>query len=172
MSGALVLNASFEALCAVSVHRAVGLMAIGKAEVVCDTGRQYHAERVTFLEPSVIRLVSYVRVPQIRRVAVTKRAIFSRDLFHCQYCGGPAENIDHIVPRSRGGTHTWDNVVAACRSCNSRKRDRLLSETSFQLRRPPRVPIGRSWAIALGPVRTEWLPYLELWTVQPEQLAI
>jgi len=168
MAGALVLNASFEALCAVSVKRAVCLMTGGKAEVVSDTGRKVHSERLALPEPSVIRLVTYVRVPHDRRVAVTKRAVFSRDRFRCQYCGGPAENVDHIVPRSRGGSHTWTNVVAACRSCNSRKRDRLLCETSFRLHTIPRVPRGASWAIALGPVRPDWAPYLELWTQDGE----
>lgn len=162
MSGVLVLNASYEALCVVPTRRAVSLMVVGKAELLESTGALWHSARLAFEEPSVIRLRAYVKVPAIRRIAPTRRAIFARDQYRCQYCGAPAENIDHIVPRSRGGQHTWDNVVASCRSCNARKRDSLLSETSFRLRSVPRTPRGRTSAIRLfGMVREEWAPYLE-----------
>jgi hypothetical protein len=84
-----------------------------------------------------------------------------RDGGTCQYCGTRADSIDHVVPRSRGGTHTWDNVVAACRTCNVRKRDRLLHETSMRLRRHPSAPRGPSWSImATGSVPGDWQPYL------------
>jgi hypothetical protein len=58
------------------------------------------------------------------------------------YCGSAAETIDHVVPRSKGGTHTWDNVVAACAPCNHRKSDRMLAELGWRLPRPPRAPSG------------------------------
>jgi 5-methylcytosine-specific restriction endonuclease McrA len=159
----LVLNASYEALCVVSTRRAVGLIVMDKAETVIATDGVLKSERMELPVPSVIRLKYYVKVPQLRRVALTKRAIFARDNYVCQYCGAPAENVDHVVPRSRGGAHAWDNVVAACRSCNSRKRDKLLSETNFVLRTQPRVPRGRAWSILLvGSVKEEWAPYLGL----------
>jgi 5-methylcytosine-specific restriction endonuclease McrA len=86
----------------------------------------------------------------------------ARDSHLCQYCGIKADSIDHVVPRSRGGTHTWDNVVAACRPCNIRKRDRLLHETTMHLRARPRAPLGASWSIiASGSVPGEWRPYLD-----------
>ena len=66
--------------------------------------------------------------------------MFARDGHRCQYCGAAAENIDHVVPRSRGGTHTWENVVAACRPCNTRKEDRLLHESGLELRGKPSAP--------------------------------
>ncbi|MCL5972797.1 MAG: HNH endonuclease [Ferrimicrobium sp.] len=162
MAGVLVLNASYEALCVVSTHRAIGLVVVGKADVVLETSNVLRSARMTIPEPSVIKLRYFVRVPHLRRVAPTKRAIFARDHHRCQYCGAPAENVDHVIPRSRGGQHRWDNVVASCRSCNSRKRDRMLSETNFVLRRPPETPRGRTSAIILlGLVRDEWLPYLD-----------
>ena len=162
VAGVLVLNASYEALCVFSTHRAIGLVVVGKADVVLETSTLLHSARMVIAEPSVIRLRYFVRVPHLRRVAPTKRAIFARDHYQCQYCGAPAENVDHVIPRSRGGPHRWDNVVASCRSCNSRKRDRLLSETSFVLHRPPQVPRGRTSAIILlGLVRDEWMPYLD-----------
>ena len=67
-----------------------------------------------------------MRVPYRNRVPLSRRAVFARDGHRCQYCNRAAENIDHVVPRSRGGPHTWDNVVASCRACNARKEDRLL----------------------------------------------
>jgi 5-methylcytosine-specific restriction endonuclease McrA len=164
VSRALVLNASFEPLCVVATRRALVLVLDDKAELVSDTGRSFHSARAEFREPSVVRLVTYVRVPYRTRVALNRRAIFLRDNHRCQYCGAAAENIDHVVPRSRGGVHAWDNVVAACRPCNARKEDRLLSEvTTMRLRRPPSAPTGRVWMLlAMGGMRPEWRPYLHL----------
>lgn len=162
MTGALVLNATFEPLCVVSPRRAVVLVLGDKAEVVHDSGHRMHSARLTVPVPSVVRLVSYVRVPVRRRAPLNRRAIFARDGGRCQYCAGPAESIDHVVPRSRGGQHVWENVVAACRACNTRKRDRLLSETPMALRRHPAVPRELTWiTVAAGSVPTAWEPYLQ-----------
>ncbi len=161
MTRALVLNASFEPLCVVSTRRALMLVIEGKAEQVTSTERAFRSERQSFPEPSIVRLCYYVRVPYQARVALNRRAVFVRDGHRCQYCNAPAENIDHVIPRSRGGTHTWDNVVAACRPCNARKMDRLLHETNMHLRRPPRAPRERIWILAsVGSVRQEWEQYL------------
>lgn len=161
MSRALVLNASYEPLCVVATKRALMLVIDEKAELLEGTGRSLHSERHSFEEPSVVRLVYYVKVPYQARVALNRRAVFARDGHRCQYCGNAAENIDHVVPRSRGGQHTWDNVVAACRPCNTRKEDRLLSETTLTLRRAPSVPRERLWVlVAVGSVRPDWEPYL------------
>lgn len=160
MTRSLVLNASYEALCVVSSRRALMLVMAEKAELLHGTGNAFHAARISFPEPSVVRLVYYVHVPYQTRVALNRRAVFARDGHRCQYCGAAAENIDHVIPRSRGGTHTWDNVVAACRPCNARKEDRLLSETSLTLRRRPYQPRERVWLLANGGVHPDWEPYL------------
>ena len=161
MSRALVLNASYEPLCVVATKRALMLVLDEKAELVESTGGLVRSERHAFDEPSVVRLVYYVKVPYQARVALNRRAVFARDGHRCQYCGAAAENIDHVVPRSKGGQHTWDNVVAACRPCNTRKEDRYLHETPFTLRRPPAVPRERLWVlVAVGSVRPDWEPYL------------
>jgi 5-methylcytosine-specific restriction endonuclease McrA len=163
VSRALVLNASYEPLCVVSTRRALVLVLDEKAELVTSTGGALRSPTVAFDEPSVVRLLSYVKVPYRARVALNRRAVFVRDGHRCQYCGAGAENIDHVVPRSKGGTHTWDNVVAACRPCNARKEDRLLSETHMRLRRPPSAPTGRIWMLlAMGTLRPDWEPYLQL----------
>jgi 5-methylcytosine-specific restriction endonuclease McrA len=161
MSRALVLNASFEPLCVVSTRRALLLVLDEKAELLHDTGQQFHAQLVAFPEPSVVRLAHYIRVPYQARIALNRRAVFARDGHRCQYCGSAAENIDHVIPRSRGGPHAWDNVVAACRPCNTRKRDRLLEESGMKLRRKPSPPRERTWIlVAGGGVRPDWEPYL------------
>ena len=162
MSRALVLNTTYEPLCVVSARRAVVLLLTQKADLVADSGRRMHSERLSVEVPSVIKLRSFVRVPYRRRAALNRRAVFARDGSRCQYCAAPAESIDHVVPRSKGGEHVWENVVAACRPCNTRKRDRLLSETTMVLRRRPAVPRELSWiTVAVGRVPDDWAPYLQ-----------
>ena len=162
MAKALVLNATYEPLCVVSVRRAVVLVLKEKAEVVHATDAELHSERRAFAVPSVIRLTYFVKVPFRARAALSRRAVFVRDGHRCQYCGANAENIDHIVPRSRGGEHVWENVVAACRPCNTRKEDRLIHEVGFVLRRKPMAPRELTWVIvAVGTVHPHWEPYLQ-----------
>jgi len=162
MAKALVLNATYEPLCVVSARRAVVLVLKEKAEVLHVGKEMFRAERLSVPLPSVIRLKYFVRVPFRARAALNRRAVFARDGHRCQYCGATAENIDHVVPRSRGGQHTWENVVAACRPCNTRKEDRLLHEAGFTLRRRPRAPKELTWVIvAVGSVDPHWKPYLQ-----------
>ena len=105
MGRALLLNASFEPLCVVPMRRAVVLVLKEKAEIVERNGAELHSERAIVPVPAVIRLHHFVRVPHRNRVPLSRRAIFARDGHRCQYCDRAAENIDHVVPRSRGGTH-------------------------------------------------------------------
>jgi 5-methylcytosine-specific restriction endonuclease McrA len=161
MGRALVLNASYEPLCVVPSRRAAVLVLADKAEVLHDTGAAFHAEHISVPVPSVIRLRYFVKVPFRRRAALNRRAVMARDNHRCQYCGAHADSIDHVVPRSRGGEHAWENVVAACRPCNTRKRDRLLGETAMELRRRPSVPRELTWVIvAVGRVPDAWEQYL------------
>ena len=162
MSKALVLNASYEPLCVVSVRRAVVLVLKEKAEVLHTAERVLHSERAELPVPSVIRLTYFVKVPFRARAALNRRAVFARDGGRCQYCGAAAENIDHVIPRSRGGPHEWENVVAACRPCNARKEDRYLHEVGLTLRRRPTAPKELTWIIvAVGTVHPHWEPYLQ-----------
>ena len=162
MSRALVLNASFEPLSVVSPRRAALLVLAEKAAMLAPSGRTLRSERVEVDVPSVVRLHRYVRVPYGRRAALNRRTVFARDGDRCQYCGAPAQSLDHVVPRAKGGRHSWENVVAACSPCNTRKGDRLLGETSLTLRRPPVAPVGMAWvAIAVGTVPESWTPFLD-----------
>jgi 5-methylcytosine-specific restriction endonuclease McrA len=162
MSRSLVLNASYEPLSVVSARRAVVLVLAEKADVVHETPEIVHSERLTLSIPSVIRLRYFVRVPYRRSAALSRRGVFLRDGGQCQYCGRRADSIDHVVPRSRGGQHVWDNVVAACGRCNAVKRDRLLEETTMRLRRHPQAPAHLSWvAVAVNRVPDDWAQYLD-----------
>ncbi|MFQ5556935.1 MAG: HNH endonuclease [Acidimicrobiales bacterium] len=161
MAGVLVLNATFEPLAVVSVRRAVCLVLADRVETVLATGRAYRSERLAVEVPSVVRLARYVAVPYHRYRAPSRRAVFVRDRHRCQYCDGAADTVDHVVPRSRGGSHSWDNVVAACRRCNAVKRDRLLGETAMRLRHRPLPPPPATWVeVAAGAVPESWIPYL------------
>ncbi len=161
MGRALVLNASYEPLGVVSSRRAIVLVLGERAEVVHDAGEVMRSERMTVEVPSVIRLRNLVRVPHQRRVTLSRRAVLHRDGNRCQYCGRDADSIDHVVPRSRGGTHTWENVVAACRRCNLGKGAYLLTETTMRLRRPPAPPKHVSWFLVTHErVPEQWKPYL------------
>ena len=156
-----MLNATYEPLGVVSTRRAAVLVLAHKAELLHDTGDVLRSERLAVAVPSVVRLRNFVRVPYQRLAPLNRRGIFARDGHRCQYCGDAADSIDHVVPRSRGGLHVWDNVVAACRPCNVRKRDRLLHETSMRLRRHPAMPRSVTWiVVAAGSVPAHWEPYL------------
>lgn len=158
---ALVLNASREPLCVVGVHRAVSLVLAGKAVVLESDGRVLRSERMVLPVPHVLCLTRYVHVPYRRGVAPTRRTVLARDGHRCGYCAGPADTVDHIHPRSRGGRHEWTNVVAACSRCNHRKADRLLSEIGWQLLLTPSDPRGRA-ALLAATVRPHptWSAYL------------
>ena len=148
---ALVLNASYEPLSVVPVRRAVVLVLHNRADVVESNGKVWRSERIDLASPSVIRLRQFVRVPYARRVPLNRRAVFLRDSHECQYCNRSAENIDHVVPKTQGGTHTWENVVASCRRCNTKKGGRTPDQAGLVLSRRPTVPRRHSWVlVAIG----------------------
>ena len=141
MGQVLVLNASYEPLNITTWRRAMVMMIKGKAESLeQDTSREIR--RGTHL-PTVIRLRQYVHVP-FRQLPLTRRNLLQRDHHTCQYCGARDQplSIDHVVPRSRGGTDTWENVTTACLSCNVRKGNRTPKEAAMPLHRAPHRPLS------------------------------
>ena len=164
MRRVLLLNVTYEPLTTVGLRRAVCLVLCGKAEVVHDDaeGAVLHAASVALATPSVIRLSRYVRVPYRNRVPLTRAALMRRDNYRCAYCGRRAETIDHVLPRSRGGLHAWENCVASCTICNHRKADRLLDELGWTLAVPPAVPRGAHWRLvgAQHDGDPQWAAYL------------
>ena len=158
----LLLNATYEPLCVVSSRRAIVLVLAEKAEPVDVAVEVVHAETVSLPVPVVVRLTRFVRVPYPAQVPLSRRAVFTRDGQTCVYCGGSATSIDHVVPRSRGGTHTWDNVVAACRSCNARKENHTPEHVGLRLRHSPRMPHDSVWIlVAVDSVDPSWEQYLK-----------
>ncbi len=147
--GCLALNASFEPLTILSARRAVRLVLDGKAEILEeDEARSFRSERRSVPWPSVIRLVRYVHVPHRFRRQVTNTFLFARDDYTCQYCGRTRSDLrgrqfltrDHVLPVSRGGGNTWDNVVTSCSPCNNRKGGRLPREAGMRLLHEPVEP--------------------------------
>jgi 5-methylcytosine-specific restriction endonuclease McrA len=160
MGHALVLNATYEPLCVVPARRALLLVLMRKAVAVEQSELVLHSTSIELYAPAVVRLTRYVRLPHRGPVPLTRRAVFVRDGGRCVYCGVPATSIDHVVPRSRGGRHEWDNVVSACRRCNHVKADRTVAEIGWRLH-PPQEPSGSAWRV-LGTGRSDpsWAPYL------------
>jgi len=140
LSKVLVLNASYEPLNICSWRRAVVLILKGKAEKVEHNGKLIYTNLHL---PTVIRLRYFVRIPY-KEISLSRRNVLHRDNYTCQYCGARRHDltIDHVVPRSRGGGDTWDNVVAACLRCNVEKGDRTPAESRMQLQKKPWRPFS------------------------------
>jgi 5-methylcytosine-specific restriction endonuclease McrA len=161
MPRALVLNVTYEPLSIVASRRAACLVLDDKAELVEHDGTELRSVSMSLPRPSVVRLRYLVRAPFRRTASVSRRSIFARDDFCCQFCGCLADSIDHVLPRSRGGAHVWENVVAACRPCNLRKGDRTPEEAGMALARPPRMPRQAAWVmVGTSRVPETWKPYL------------
>lgn len=137
----LVLNQNYEPLNVCHVRRALVLVLTGKAEVIESASAFFHTASRAVQLPSVIRLVRYIKRPR-PRVRLSRKEIFARDDWSCVYCGKATRELtlDHVIPRHRGGPHTWDNLVSACKACNHRKAGRTPAEAKMKLRREPAEP--------------------------------
>ena len=162
MKATLLLNASYEPIRLIPSRRALVLVIAEKAEILEEGDQLFRSARCSMRAPTVIRLLRYVTVPYRRRAALNLRSVLARDGGRCQYCGDAAASIDHVVPRARGGTHVWENVVAACLRCNGKKADQTLAQLGWTLHRKPFAPKDTRW-IVLGvvAVEPEWESYLE-----------
>ncbi|MEZ3161676.1 HNH endonuclease [Microbacterium sp. BWT-B31] len=160
----LVLNAGYEPLAIVSFKRALVLVMNEKATIVEQVDDEpVRGPRRAYERPAVILLTRYVRVPGARRIPVTRRGVLRRDSHRCAYCAKAAATIDHVLPRSRGGADSWENLVACCLRCNNLKGDRTPGEIGWELRFTPHPPRGAQWTVR-GTDRTDprWEPYLAL----------
>ncbi|MFQ5847349.1 MAG: HNH endonuclease [Candidatus Methylomirabilales bacterium] len=169
----LVLNRSFEPLQVCDVRRAIVLLFTGRAERVEDTADRICSPSVALLIPSVIRLQRYIRRPPTHVLSFNKKNILKRDCYTCQYCGrngGERMTIDHVVPRSLGGKTMWDNVVSACRTCNTRKGSRTPQQAGMRLPRKPAKPISALYLTILAQSARHlhvWQKYLPAEAVRP-----
>lgn len=169
-SSVLVLNQNYEPLNVCNARRALVLVFCGKAEVIESAGAVIRSAAATFSLPSVIRLVNLIRRPR-PKVRLTRREIFARDGWVCVYCGRPGKDLtlDHVVPRHRGGEHSWENLVSACKACNHRKAGRTPAEAHMHLLRdpaPPRLSIYHTFFPYLGSQET-WRKFIPGWEPAP-----
>lgn len=162
----LVLNASFEPINICATRRAVVLVLKGVASAEEHSVGHLHSHRRNVPLPSVIRLLEYRRIPHQTR-ALSRKNILMRDRFTCQYCQKVLPSgeltLDHVVPRSRGGETSWENLVACCHSCNNRKGNRTPEESNFRLLRTPRpysLHTSRHLMRLLARSDEQWKKYL------------
>lgn len=140
MNNVLVLNSDYSPLNVTSLQRGFTLVYKGKAEVLKSSDEPIVCGVKNFMRPLIIRLLTYVSFKR-RRIRVNRHRILKRDNHSCVYCGSKKQlTIDHLIPKSKGGGNTWDNLVTCCMSCNSKKGDKLLSETNMRLMKKPTEP--------------------------------
>jgi hypothetical protein len=158
----LVLNQDYRALTTCNAEKAFILVFLNKAELIAeDASKAINTIANRFPMPSIIRLFQYVNLPY-RGVILSRQNVFKRDSGRCQYCGSTRDlTLDHVLPRSRHGKTSWDNLITACKSCNSRKGDRTPQEAQMILRYAPYKP---SFLMFLrdfsGKIDKNWEPYL------------
>ena len=158
----LVLNQNYQPLNICNVRRAVVLLDRGKAELLLYGTSQIHTPYLTLQTPSVIRMGYLVRRPILQR-RLSRREVFYRDNLTCQYCGHPNKSmtLDHVIPRVRGGSHIWENVVTACIQCNHRKANRTPKEAGMILLRDPRAPKPNPYDMFYKQsIEKEWVQFM------------
>lgn len=162
----LVLNANFEPVNVCDMRRALGLIIQEKASLVMNGRGWIHACTRSYPRPSIIRLHKMVHRPRLQ-VKLSRREVFRRDNYTCQYCGKHTLSltIDHVLPRHMGGKQSWTNVVAACPACNHRKGGHTLEEVGMKLVRPPQEPPRSAYYVFGRHLKenSEWESYLSGW---------
>ncbi len=159
----LVLNQNYEPMSVCNVRKAIIMLYLGKAEIIEEyLDKRVRSISATFPFPSIVRLGVYVHVPY-KKIILSRKNILRRDNHRCQYCGRSdlPLTIDHVNPKSKGGTDSWENMVCACVKCNNKKGDRLPHEVDMNLRRQPFKPNHVTFIRHyVGQVDERWKPYL------------
>lgn len=161
----LVLNQNYEPLNVCRARRAIVLLYQSKAEMLENGVGYIRTSSSKFQVPSVIRLPYLVKRPFKVERRLTRLEVFNRDHYMCQYCGKKTRQLtlDHIIPRFRGGPHTWENLVSACVPCNRHKAGKTLAESGMKLLNQPTVPRGNRYSYIPShylEMREEWQRYL------------
>jgi 5-methylcytosine-specific restriction endonuclease McrA len=158
----LVLNAGYEPLSVVSFRRALVLVMNNRAVIVeADSDNPVWTVAGPLERPTVIVLTRYVKLPNQRSIPVSRRGVLRRDGARCAYCQGHATTIDHVIPRSRGGEDSWENLVACCLGCNNLKGDRTPKEMGWRMHVAPRQPYGTAWMVrGMDRPQPHWEEYL------------
>ncbi len=162
----LVLNSTYEPINVCTTRRAIVLIMKGIARTEEKQEQIYRSSRASMHVPSVIRLTDYVHIP-FERKSLSRKNILLRDHNTCQYCGKvftPSElTLDHVLPKSRGGSSNWDNLVACCKRCNNRKGNCLPEEAGMKLIKRPQsfsLHVNRQIMRYLGRSDAAWRKYL------------
>jgi 5-methylcytosine-specific restriction endonuclease McrA len=162
----LVLNQNYQPLNVCNARRAFVLVDRGKAEVLEHNSASLHSATLTFRLPSVIRLVYMIKRPH-PQMRLTRKEVFNRDHYTCQYCGKHTHDLtlDHVIPRNKGGQHVWENLVSACKGCNHRKAGKLPQETHLKLLREPARPPATSYYLFYDYLEREegWRKFIPGW---------
>lgn len=159
----LILSQSYEPITITNWRKAFLLVFTGKAEVVEAYDDFLHSINSKFEMPSIIRLKDKPRLNRYKRVELNRKNVLKRDNHKCQYCGSEENlTIDHIIPKSRGGDTTWENLVTACHSCNNKKDNKYLNEVNMRLLSVPKKPYHVHFLIKKNPIQESWKPYLFL----------
>ena len=165
-SAVLVLNQNYEPLNVCNARRAIVLVDRGKAEVLEHGEGMLRSASFAFPLPSVIRLVYLIRRPR-PQMRLSRREIFVRDRYTCQYCGRSTHELtlDHVLPRHRGGPHSWENLVSACKQCNHRKAGRTPKEARMHLLREPFRPRTNSFFVVSQHIDSQegWRKFIHGW---------
>jgi 5-methylcytosine-specific restriction endonuclease McrA len=140
MDKVLVLNADYTPINVTSQQRGFNLVYKGKAEVLKSSENPIYEGYENFVRPLIIRLLKYVKY-KIRNIKVNRTRIFRRDNEECVYCGSTKQlTLDHVIPRSRGGSNSWDNLVTCCHNCNVRKSNKTPQEANMFMTKKPYEP--------------------------------
>jgi len=163
----LVLDQSYQPHRIVSWQRAICMLVAGTVESVEDYDEEIRSPSITMMMPSVVRMLKKTRTKKAS-IKFSRENVRTRDGFQCQYCAGHFDahelNYDHVLPRSRGGKTTWENVVSACYDCNAKKADRTPDEAGMKLLRTPRKPVWlpvttKRFNVVAMP--EQWRPYMQ-----------
>jgi 5-methylcytosine-specific restriction endonuclease McrA len=140
MDKVLVLNADYSPLNVTTLHRGFNLVFTGKAEIVKSSDNLIVTDKKSYERPVIIRLLNYVRYVY-RRLRVNRHKIYKRDGHKCVYCGNSKQlTIDHLIPKSKGGKNTWENLVTCCSKCNVKKGDKTIEQAGLRLLKKPYEP--------------------------------
>ena len=174
-SSVLVLNQNYEPLNVCNARRAFVLVDRGKAEVLEHGSGFLHSSNHAFVLPSVIRLIYLIKRPR-PQMRLSRREIFNRDRYTCQYCGRRGQRdltLDHVMPRHRGGRHTWENLVTACKTCNHRKAGRTPQEAKMLLANQPLQPRVNNYYVVYPYLNSEegWRKFIPGWETAAEGYA-
>jgi 5-methylcytosine-specific restriction endonuclease McrA len=158
----LVLNQNYEPITICNVKRAIVLTFLGKAEIIyTQVGKKVQSVYKSFDCPSIVRLSLFVRVPY-KKIILSRKNILRRDNHKCLYCGSTVNlTVDHVIPKSRGGEDSWENLVTACIKCNNKKGSRTPEEARMTLKLNPKKPSHITFIKNfLGSIDEGWKPYL------------